>query len=38
MVTHDPGIAARADRTVRMLDGRVVGEQVQRQRSAATAS
>ena len=25
MVTHDPGIAARADRIVRMLDGRVVG-------------
>jgi putative ABC transport system ATP-binding protein len=28
MVTHDPGIAARADRIVRMLDGRVVGEEV----------
>jgi putative ABC transport system ATP-binding protein len=24
VVTHDPGIAARADRTVRMLDGRTV--------------
>jgi putative ABC transport system ATP-binding protein len=26
MVTHDPTVAARADRIVRMLDGRVVGE------------
>mgnify|MGYP000595491354 CR=1 FL=1 len=28
MVTHAPDIAARADRIVRMLDGRVVGEDV----------
>lgn len=28
MVTHDMGVAARADRIVRMLDGRVVGEEV----------
>ena len=27
LVTHDPGVAARADRIVRMLDGRVVGEE-----------
>jgi len=26
MVTHDPDLAARADRTIRMHDGRVVGE------------
>lgn len=26
MVTHDPGVAARADRIVQMLDGRIVGE------------
>jgi ABC-type lipoprotein export system ATPase subunit len=28
MVTHDQTVAARADRIVRMLDGRVVGEEV----------
>jgi putative ABC transport system ATP-binding protein len=33
MVTHDMGVAARADRIVRMLDGRVVGEDV-RERTA----
>jgi putative ABC transport system ATP-binding protein len=26
VVTHDPGVAARADRIVRMLDGRVADE------------
>jgi putative ABC transport system ATP-binding protein len=26
LITHDPGIASRADRIVRMLDGQVVGE------------
>jgi putative ABC transport system ATP-binding protein len=26
MVTHDPNVAARADRIVRMLDGRIAGE------------
>ena len=25
MVTHDPGIAAMADRTLKMLDGRIEG-------------
>ena len=30
MVTHDMTVAARADRIVRMLDGRVVGEDVLR--------
>lgn len=25
LVTHDPAVAARADRTVRMLDGRALG-------------
>jgi putative ABC transport system ATP-binding protein len=28
MVTHDPDVAEHADRIVRMLDGRVVGEEV----------
>jgi putative ABC transport system ATP-binding protein len=28
LVTHDVGVAARADRIVRMLDGRTVGEEV----------
>jgi putative ABC transport system ATP-binding protein len=28
LVTHDAGVAARADRIVRMLDGRMVGEEV----------
>ncbi len=27
LVTHDPGVAGRADRIVRMLDGRMVGEE-----------
>jgi putative ABC transport system ATP-binding protein len=27
LVTHDPAIAARADRIVRMLDGRIFGEE-----------
>jgi putative ABC transport system ATP-binding protein len=26
MVTHDPGIAASADRIIKMLDGRIEGE------------
>jgi ABC-type lipoprotein export system ATPase subunit len=26
MVTHDPGVAAVADRTIHLLDGRVVHE------------
>jgi putative ABC transport system ATP-binding protein len=30
MVTHDPAVAERADRVVRMLDGRVVGEEAPR--------
>lgn len=28
LVSHDPAVAARADRIVRMLDGRIVGEDV----------
>jgi putative ABC transport system ATP-binding protein len=28
LVTHDPTVAARADRIIKMLDGRVVGEEV----------
>jgi ABC-type lipoprotein export system ATPase subunit len=28
LVTHDPAVAARADRIIKMLDGRVVGEEV----------
>jgi len=28
LVTHDAGVAAQADRIVRMLDGRMVGEEV----------
>ena len=35
MVTHDMSIAARADRIVRMLDGRVVGEERTRGRAPA---
>jgi putative ABC transport system ATP-binding protein len=27
LVTHDPAVAARAGRTIRMLDGRIVGEE-----------
>jgi len=27
LVTHDPAVAGRADRIIRMLDGRVVGEE-----------
>ncbi len=37
MVTHDPGVAGRADRIVRMLDGRVVGEEVLREVLAGSA-
>jgi putative ABC transport system ATP-binding protein len=35
MVTHDPNVAARADRIIRMLDGRIIGEEA---RVAAPAS
>ncbi len=28
LVTHDPDVASRADRIIRMLDGRLVGEEV----------
>jgi predicted ABC-type transport system involved in lysophospholipase L1 biosynthesis ATPase subunit len=34
LVTHDVGVAARADRIVRMLDGRMVGEDVPAGRTA----
>ena len=27
MVTHDPGVAAAADRSIHLLDGRVVHEE-----------
>jgi putative ABC transport system ATP-binding protein len=27
LVTHDPSVASRADRVVRMLDGRITGEE-----------
>lgn len=37
LVTHDPGVAARADRIVRMLDGRVVGEEMLREFPAGGA-
>jgi ABC-type lipoprotein export system ATPase subunit len=36
MVTHAPEIAARADRIVRMLDGRVVSEDRLRETPAPT--
>jgi len=38
MVTHDPAVAERADRLVRMLDGRVVAEDVVRSPATATGS
>lgn len=37
MVTHDMEVAARADRIVRMLDGRVVGDEVLRPHAAGAA-
>lgn len=37
LVTHDHTVAARADRIVRMLDGRVVGEEVLRESPAGAA-
>jgi ABC-type lipoprotein export system ATPase subunit len=39
-VTHDPTVAARADRVVRMLDGRLapLGEEPARAGEPATAS
>ncbi len=37
LVTHDHTVAARADRIVRMLDGRVVGEEVLREIPAGSA-
>ncbi|HXK33204.1 MAG TPA: ABC transporter ATP-binding protein [Dehalococcoidia bacterium] len=38
MVTHDPGVAARADRIVRMLDGRVADAGTPRERAAAPSA
>ena len=38
MVTHDMSIAARADRIVRMLDGRVVSEERLRERPAIASA
>ncbi len=35
MVTHDPDVAEHADRIVRMLDGRVVGEEAGARRAGA---
>jgi ABC-type lipoprotein export system ATPase subunit len=37
LVTHDPSVAARADRIVRMLDGRVVGEEEEELQPSLTA-
>jgi putative ABC transport system ATP-binding protein len=38
MVTHDPGLAARADRTVHLRDGRIVGDELVRNASSAAAA
>ena len=38
MVTHDPDVAEHADRIVRMLDGRVVGEEILRGGAKTTAA
>lgn len=38
LVTHDPGVAGRADRVIRMLDGRVLGEDVPAQQQAQRQS
>ncbi|HXH21816.1 MAG TPA: ABC transporter ATP-binding protein [Dehalococcoidia bacterium] len=38
LVTHDPAVAARSDRVVRMLDGRVVGEERLQAAPGAAAS
>ncbi|MBI5947862.1 MAG: ABC transporter ATP-binding protein [Chloroflexi bacterium] len=38
VVTHDPRVAAQADRIIEMLDGRIVGERIQAQTPAAAAS
>jgi macrolide transport system ATP-binding/permease protein len=38
LVTHDAGIAARADRIVRMLDGKIVGEEAPASQPAAPAA
>ncbi len=38
LVTHDPAIAARADRIVRMVDGRVVGEELPVREGTASAT
>ncbi|HEU4760412.1 MAG TPA: ABC transporter ATP-binding protein [Dehalococcoidia bacterium] len=37
LVTHDAGVAARADRIIRMLDGRVVSEEAVARPAAAAA-
>jgi len=38
LVTHDPTIAERAGRTLRMMDGRIVSDQQSAARSAANGS
>jgi len=38
MVTHDPGVAAHADRVISISDGRIVSDQVSRQGAAGQAS
>jgi len=38
LVTHDPGVAGRADRIVRMVDGRVVGEEFPAREGIAAAN
>jgi putative ABC transport system ATP-binding protein len=38
VVTHDPSVAARADRVLRMLDGRIVGEERQTGAAAPVAA
>ncbi|MER3436547.1 MAG: hypothetical protein C4346_02365 [Chloroflexota bacterium] len=38
LVTHDPNVASRADRIVRMLDGRIIGEEPARARAEAAAT
>ncbi len=38
VVTHDPRVAAQADRIIEMLDGRIVGQRIQQQAPAAASS
>lgn len=38
VVTHDASVAARADRVLRMVDGRIVGEERQPGAAAPAAS